>query len=282
MKAYQNPLPVEILDSVAAPAGSALPLPRALLVFAHPDDEVLAVGARMERFATSRFLCITDGAPRDGEDARAQGFATLEGYKNARRAELEAALREAGVPLACAASLHLGSGDAIADKEAAMHLPALTRALVHEIAAFEPEAILTHPYEGGHPDHDSCAFAVHAAVKLRGEALPIVEATFYHASETGMATDEFLSRKGAGLAVARELSPEESKRKQTRLDCFRSQRAILANFEVKRELYRLAPAYDFTAPPHPGRLLYEHWGWDIDGARFRALAEKALRELGLA
>ncbi len=274
------PNPSAALARIAAPAGSALPLPRALLVFAHPDDEVLAVGARLERFSASRLLCVTDGAPRDGEDARAQGFPSLDAYRAARRAELEAALALAGLPPSCAATLGDGNSAAIPDKEAALHLVSLAHALLREIETFQPEAVLTHPYEGGHPDHDSCAFAVHAAVRLSALPPAIAEAPFYHAGPDGMETGRFLPAPSE--TVVRELSPEESERKRARLACFGSQASILANFQTERELYRLAPRYDFTRPPHPGALLYEGWGWPITGERFRALASEALRELGLA
>ncbi len=161
-----------ILEKIAAPAGSPLPLPRALLVFAHPDDEVIAVGGRLERFSASRLVCGTDGAPRDGHDAAWHGFADLDAYRAARRAEQDAALRHAGLGVECAGSL------AVVDKEAMQHLPALARAFLCEIEQFAPEAVLTHPYEGGHPDHDACAFAAHAAVQLLANPVPILEGLF--------------------------------------------------------------------------------------------------------
>jgi len=37
------------------------------------------------------------------------------------------------------------------------------------------------------------------------------------------------------------------------------------------ERYRWAPQYDFTAPPHEGRLYYENYPWGVKGARFREL-----------
>ncbi|MEO5568891.1 MAG: hypothetical protein ABIR92_10385, partial [Gemmatimonadaceae bacterium] len=44
--------------------------------------------------------------------------------------------------------------------------------------------MLTHPYEGGHSDHDSTAFAVHLATGMllrEGRRAPIIlELTSYH------------------------------------------------------------------------------------------------------
>ncbi len=271
----------QVLERVAAPAGSALRLPRALLVFAHPDDEVLAVGGRLERFAESRMLCVTDGAPRDGEDARLHGFATTADYARTRRAELAAALALARFPLERSQPLLL-EGKQIPDKEAVQHLPALARALAALVEEWRPEAIMTHPYEGGHPDHDSCAFAVHTAVRLLAHPAPVLlEAPSYFAGEDGgFTTGRFLPGASPPITFC-PLSPEEQARKRERRACFQTQSELLERFPLEYELYRIAPAYDFAAPPHTGPLLYEGWGWGLDGTQWREAATQALRELSL-
>ncbi|HLI77367.1 MAG TPA: PIG-L family deacetylase, partial [Acidobacteriaceae bacterium] len=150
------------LERAVAPSGSSLPLPRLLVVLAHPDDEVLALGGRLERLASSRLLTITDGAPKDGSDARQHGFPTLEAYREARRDELGKALAHAGLGLGVTPVF----GGQVPDQAASFHLVALARGIASAIEDFKPEVVLTHPYEGGHPDHDACAFAVHAAVRM--------------------------------------------------------------------------------------------------------------------
>ncbi len=276
-----------ILERVTASAGAELPLPRALLVFAHPDDEVLAVGARLDRFRESRLLCVTDGAPRDGEDARLHGLRGVAEYRAVRRAELEAALRASSFPVDRSVPLRIrladGLEEQLADKEAMQHLPALVRALIREIDAIEPEAVLTHPYEGGHPDHDSCAFAVHAAVRLSRHAPVVIEAPSYFAGPNGFTTGQFLPGTQSPVPPVRhELLPEEQMRKRERRACFVTQRELLDRFPLEYELYRVAPNYDFTQPPHAGELLYEGWGWGVRGAHFREFAAATLGELGLA
>ena len=279
-----------LLKRIAAPAGSEAPLPRLLLVLAHPDDEVLALGGRLERLAHSRILTVTDGAPADGADARHHGFPSLDAYRAARQEELAAALADAGLT----PQVLLPTDDLppvpVSDQTAAHHLVALSRAVARVVTAFAPEAVLTHPYEGGHPDHDACALAVHAGVALSqrmrasgeipGRAPLIVETPFYHTGENGsMRTGVFLESTEAAPSVKAELSPEEQENKRRRLACFRSQAETLAQFESKRELFRIAPAYDFTAPPHTGTLFYEQFPWGMSGARFRELAAEALAEL---
>lgn len=273
--ALQPPVP-SILDRVAAPADSLSPEPRVLLALAHSDDEVLAVGGRLERFGRSRLLTITDSAPRNGADARDHGFASLEEYRRSRHAEMFAALADAGLTEAVAPPF----SKQVPDQEAAFHLKSLARALAEEIRSFMPEAILTHPYEGGHPDHDACAFAVHAAVRLAGSSLAILETPFYNAGENGlMRTGIFLPSTTDATEIVCPLNTVEQERKRRRLACFVSQASTLAQFRVKEERFRLAPAYDFTRPPHEGRLLYETFPWGMDGARFRTLAAQGMEEL---
>lgn len=282
-----------LLDRIAASSTSELPLPRALLVFAHPDDETIAVGGRLERFRKSRLIIVTDGAPRDGRDAREKGFSSLEDYTSARRTELECAIRHAGLaPERFLVQLDLGgAAKSIADQEAAWRLAELTWALAAELQSFRPEAVLTHPYEGGHPDHDACAFAARAAVRLAGARCVIVEAPFYHsdghagghAGESGMEMGRFLAsgRAEADREAIRPLSAEERRKKKERLACFASQAETLRPFEVEEERYRFAPSYAFNRPPHAGKLFYENFPWGVTGVQFRRLAAAALAELGI-
>lgn len=175
-----------ILYQISSSRGS---LPRLLVILAHPDDEVLALGGRLDRLCDSRFLCVTNGAPKNGADSRAHGFLTLEAYAEARREELSQALSLAGLPTQAARQVVLPSptneaarstSNTIPDQASVFHLVALTRRIASEIGAFQPEAVLTHPCEGGHPDHDSRAFAVHTAMRLlrRLHTPPILEAPF--------------------------------------------------------------------------------------------------------
>ncbi len=275
----------EALDGLAGLGGA--PMPQVLVVMAHPDDEVLAVGARMHRMGGCRFVCVTDGAPENGADARAHGFRSLEQYRASRRSELEAALELAGLPVSSAAELLLEDGTRVPDQGAAGRLVEVARAVGRHLRDLHPQVVLTHPYEGGHPDHDATSFAVWAAVHgIATEKRPVVvESVAYHAGTGGttvwMKTGEFLPGAAGEVRIC-ELSRAEQVRKRAMLGCFRSQAETLEQFGVEREMFRVAPAYDFALAPHAGVLLYEAYGWGgVTGEAFRERVRAAREELGL-
>jgi LmbE family N-acetylglucosaminyl deacetylase len=244
-----------------------------LLVAAHPDDEVIGAGARLGELGSLIIVHITDGAPKNMADAKRHGFSSREQYAQARRREMHAALAVARV---AARTLDFR----IADQEASQHMAEAARRLAMTIREIRPDLILTHSYEGGHPDHDACAFAVHAAVRLLAPAtFPLWEFTSYHSSDVGMETGEFFG-EAVGVTTVR-LSPQEQAAKRRMLDCFRTQQDMLALFSTTTERYRPAPAYDFAQPPHEGPLFYELHDWGMTGQRFRELAAAAMREIGL-
>ncbi len=67
------------------------------------------------------------------------------------------------------------------------------------------DAVLTHAYEGGHPDHDAVAFAAHAAARRAGR--PVFEMPFYHAAPEGWARQVFLPVQDHALLPSGEKVP---------------------------------------------------------------------------
>lgn len=248
---------------------------RTVLVMAHPDDETVGLGAQLPQLRQARLVTVTDGAPRDLRDARAAGFARAADYAAARRRELEEAMTLAGIARDRLASL------GIADQGAALALAELTRRLADLLDG--AALVVTHPYEGGHPDHDATAFAVHAACALigrRGRPAPdIVEASFYHDRGGAMATGAFLPA-GNVRAVRFDLDAARRDLKRRMVACFATQQAVLAPFPLDRELLRPAPAYRFTSSP-AAAALYDRFDWGMRSERWRTLAAAALAELDL-
>jgi LmbE family N-acetylglucosaminyl deacetylase len=160
----------------------------------------------------------------------------------------------------------------------------LAETLATELVKHGTEIVMTLPYEGGHPDHDATAFAVHAACALlrqrRRRAPAILEMTSYHAGPGGRVMSEFLPRPGVEVTTL-ALGEVERALKRRLIDCFSTQKPVLAYFPVEVERFRPAPVYNFTHPPHEGPLHYEAYDWGMDGLRWRILAREALAALEL-
>jgi LmbE family N-acetylglucosaminyl deacetylase len=263
---------VELLDEISSR--------HVAIAVAHPDDETIGAGSLLPRLRDVQLIFTTDGAPQSMHDAIAAGCATREEYAARRRREAEVALATAGIPSSRMTFL------SFADQEASLHLVELTRALFERFARAVPDLVLTHPYEGGHPDHDATAFAVHAASLLlqqRSGISPIVlEMTSYHNGPQGICTGEFLPNPLAEEIETIELTTVQQQQKRELLAHYTTQKRMLEWFGVAAERFRVAPRYDFTQSPHAGPLFYEQFDWGMSGERWRQLAEPALKELGLS
>jgi LmbE family N-acetylglucosaminyl deacetylase len=248
-------------------------MPLAMLVFAHPDDETVALGARLGRFGDGWLVHVTDGAPRNEEDSRWHGFPSWREYRQARTVELTRMLETAGIPQIGRECLE------VPDQEASHRLEWISRRVAEIISKHQPQVVFTHPYEGGHPDHDACAFAVHQAARLleaQGAEPPlIIEGAFYNAGPTGMGSSLFVAASEGPLIVEFRLTPNEAARKQALIDCFVSQKETLHGFPREWERYRTAPDYDFRKPPHQPPVLYDGRPWGMTSSRFCELARQA-------
>jgi N-acetylglucosamine malate deacetylase 2 len=235
---------------------------RIVVVVAHPDDEVIGAGGQLHRWPFVHFIHVTNGSPASLEDAHRAGCVTREKYARLRRGEFEAVLREICV---LASRCHwLG----FEDQSAAFYLREITAALRGRFQELRPELILTHPFEGGHPDHDAVAFAVHQAA----ETIPIIEMAGYHACGDRFCSGQFLNENDVHV---RNLSIFEQAQKRRLFACYRSQSQTLSLFGTEMEKFRAAPAYNFEQPPHPGRLHYEWYPWGMTASLWSQLAQNA-------
>jgi len=68
------------------------------VIVAHPADEVVGAGCLISKLVDVTVLHVTDGAPRDMQDATAAGFKDRSEYAQARKQECLCALAIANVP----------------------------------------------------------------------------------------------------------------------------------------------------------------------------------------
>jgi LmbE family N-acetylglucosaminyl deacetylase len=267
--------PIALLEQLTRPDPPEDGLPPGLILAAHADDEVIGLGGRLPRLRRATFAHVTDGAPKDMQDARANGCETREEYARLRRRELEAALALAGI--GPEQTREMGC----MDQETSLRLAELSRAAADLFRETGAAFVLTHPYEGGHPDHDATAFVAHAACRLLGAGAPaLLEMTSYFNRHGNITPFEFLPGTGSE-PVTVTLTEAERAFKERLMACYPSQQGTLQYFPVGVERFRPAPRYDFTSPPHAGTLFYECFDWGMTGERFRALAREAMDALGL-
>jgi LmbE family N-acetylglucosaminyl deacetylase len=250
-----------------------------LVVVAHPDDETIGAAGLMTRLERCHVFHLTDGAPHDRSLWTSPGARTRGDYARIRRAEVARALSLAGIEPRCASNL------GVADLEATRALTTIAQRVAALITMLRPDFVITHAYEGGHPDHDAASFGVWAATHVVARQgltpPPIVEMALYHGAPGYLVMGQFLPCRGAA-ELELTLTDDERWRKQAMLDCFGSQALTLMPFRaLEVERYRMAPEYDFSRPPHEGPLLYEQRNMGMTGAEWREQAAHALRVLSL-
>ena len=232
------------------------------LVVAHPDDETIGLGPLLKLLRSAHAIHLTDGAPRDLRCVHAAGFRSSADSALARARELARVLDLAHVPAQRRHAFPIG------DQQAFRHLPTIAAALGAFFQTQGIEAVFTHPYEGGHLDHDACACAVALACKRmerQGQRPPsVLEMAFYHESEHGLVTQRFSQEGDADVAIA--FDQTEAMIREEMLAAHESQAAILGLFREHLVRLRPAPPYDFRRLPNHGHIFYHRFIEDVTPA----------------
>lgn len=246
---------------------------RSLILVAHPDDESVGIGGRLQRLGEVWVGHLTTGASATQPEARAR-------QARQRREELDAALAIAGVP--CSRAIALSSAG---EHEAPSQLVYLVTQLEMLLEGLEPDVVVTHPYEGGHVDHDAAAFIARAVLlRLRRKQYPcpaLLEMASHHDGSGQLQSGSFAVGPG-GRGKAALLTLSEQERKCAMLDCFGSRRAQLENVTREFERFRAAPPVSFRQPPGRTPTHRQRAAPPLHGEWFRDLATDAARTLEVA
>lgn len=232
-------------------------LGRTLVLVAHPDDECIAFGALLQRMREPLVVFATSGSPHDPYFW--QQYGSREAYARLRREEAFASMHAAGVKDVLFLP-DIPGGEDLVDQELFQHLRPAYELLCELVQRRMVQALLTLAYEGGHPDHDSCAFL--SAQLATHFNIPCWEAPLYHRLPDGGGVFQgFLEEPGEAVDVKPTSAEQEAKREMCM--AYPSQGDFLTHFDVTKENVRPQPAYDFTQPPHEGKTNYEVWQWSM-------------------
>ena len=176
----------------------------AVIVAAHPDDEVLGAGGLISMLAAARtrlrLVAVTDG------EASHPGHAAPASISRRRAGERGAALRALGTGAVEVIRLGLPDGG-VASRE-----DELTAALAPLVAGFD---LCLAPWDRDlHPDHEAAGRAARAAGTGRFHAFPV---WMWHWARPGDA------RVPWDRALRLPLAPRTAARKRAAIGCFASQ-----------------------------------------------------------
>jgi LmbE family N-acetylglucosaminyl deacetylase len=223
---------------------------RILILAPHPDDEVVACGiaALRARAAGVRIfvLFLTTGVP------------ALQALWPWQRSSYQVWLRRRRAEARTTASF-LGL-DIVGFREAParrlrFELDAVADEVDAAIAACAAEALWVPAFEGGHQDHD----AANALAASFSDRLPVWEFAAYNLAGGRVKINGFMDQRGREMEI--EASAWEAARKRDALARYASERGNLRRIGTAHETGRPLPAYDYSVPPHSGRLFRERFHW---------------------
>lgn len=232
-----------------------------VLVTAHPDDETLSCGGSLGLCPQAVVVQLTDGSHPDPAQWAKVGVSTRADYAAVRQAERDAAKTAAGWA-------HRVIDGGVPDQAVHEHFPALRAWLRPMLGA--ATVVMTHPYEGGHPDHDATAYLVQTVCDdLAAQAPERVEFASYHWNGARRVTGAFWTDPTVRDWTI-TLTPERRAQKARACAAYVSQAKFLSRFPMTQERYRIAPRYDFTQPPPTPACLYDRKRWPLSNAALRA------------
>ena len=223
---------------------------RTLIVVAHPDDEAIGCGVLLQRLGQATVAFMTDGAPADPYFW--DRFGSRSAYAAIRAKETVKALEGIRVKTA-----RFGARD----QQLMFHLEAALDWLRKAVHEGQPQSLVTHAYEGGHPDHDCCSFLCDMISREFG--LPVWEMPLY-SRDGGKLVRQSLPRDAEVFSLTASIREEEHKRRM--IAAYESQEEFLQTFDTTTERFAVRPQHDYARRPHAGKLNYECWGWEIAGS----------------
>jgi LmbE family N-acetylglucosaminyl deacetylase len=223
---------------------------RILLLIPHPDDEVVgccaAIGRAQRAGANVFGAFLTTGVPA-AEVLWPWQRAAHHQRVEQRLGEARRAAELLGLDPICFRD--------VPTRRLKDHGPATLELIRSLLAEVHADMLWTPAYEGGHQDHDVANFL---ASRLRDRA-PVWEFSEYNFFGGEVRSQEFFAPTGEEQVLA--LDAAEQQRKRALLALYESERGNLDYVRTEREVFRPLATYDYTRPPHDGKMFYQRFQW---------------------
>lgn len=220
---------------------------RILVLIPHPDDEVVgccaAIGRAREAGSEVFALYVTTGVPQPPAPWRWR-------YPARVRRRREEAKRAAALLGIAPVAFHDVPGRTLK-----AHLAEARDSVIATMADCGADAVWVPAYEGGHQDHD----AANALGWALGDRVAVCEFAEYNFAGGAVRSQAFPETLGAEHEI--RLTAQEAELKRKALTIYGSEKGNLSHVEAARECLRPLATYDYTRPPHEGRLFYERFHW---------------------
>ena len=223
---------------------------RILILIPHPDDEVVgcfaAARRALARGASLFGLYLTTGVPaadrlwpwdRKSHTTRVK----------IRREEAKKAAELLGMEI-------LGLRET-ATREFRHDLDLVRDDVLAILAEREIDTIWVPAFEGAHQDHD----AANALASTLRSPVEVFEFAEYNNADGRVRSNHFPQSNGTEKRL--QLSVEEAETKRAALAVYDSEQGNLAHIDAQRETFRPLADYDYSQPPHPGKLFFARFQW---------------------
>ena len=220
-----------------------------LLIAAHPDDELVGTAFIIKKVLLKKNLIIF--FPTNGVISKEEMWfwdkRKYQEKKNLRNKEMKKSLQYLGVKKFFKQN--------IPTRKLKENIEKTFKKINLLIKNWKIDTVFCPAYEGGHQDHDVSNFI---CSRLRNN-YKVFEYAEYNFSKGKINCNEFV--KPTKNEVTIKLSEKEKREKMRLLEIYNSEKGNLDYLKLDKECYRKLNDYDYSKPPHSGRLFYRRFSF---------------------
>ncbi len=220
-----------------------------LFIAAHPDDELVGATFIIKKVLLKKNLIIF--FPTNGVISKEQMWFwnknKYEEKKKIRNEEMKKSLKLLGIK-------KFFKQD-IPTRKLKENIEKTFRKINLLVRDYKIDTIFCPAYEGGHQDHDVSNFI---CSKFQNSS-KVYEYAEYNFSKGKINCNEFIKTTKDEVTI--KLSEKEKKEKIKLLKIYNSEKGNLGYLKLEKECYRKLYKYDYSKPPHLGKLFYRRFAF---------------------